>query len=378
MTEPTTSDIKAPEFSALFLDGIRLIDTRSPIEFERGSFPNTVNLPLMTNEEREQIGLCYKKAGEQAAVALGHELVTGTLREVRIANWLLEISQHPEAVLYCFRGGLRSRTVQTWLASQGCHRPIIEGGYKALRSYLLSTLTRCLAESDVIVLAGRTGTAKTALLHHSVDATPLPAIDLEGLAHHRGSAFGKRVDPQPSQIDFENRIAIALLRLQSNACSRIIMEDESRLIGRCALPLELQAKLRDAPVVVVEASLEERVQHSWENYILSNYDELLAKSGCSVEAFEMFSSSLRNSLSNIQKRLGGVRFRELSNMLDAALKAHRQGDPTLHKLWIETLLRDYYDPMYDYQLTAKRRRIVHQGDFKSAFNALVDMTKDVV
>ena len=92
----------------------------------------------------------------------------------------------------------------------------------------------------------------------------------------------------------------------------------------------------------------------------------------------MFSSSLRNSLSNIQKRLGGVRFRELSNMLDAALKAHRQGDPTLHKLWIETLLRDYYDPMYDYQLTAKRRRIVHQGDFKSAFNALVDMTKDVV
>ena len=138
------------------------------------------------------------------------------------------------------------------------------------------------------------------------------------------------------------------------------------------------SKLRDAPVVVVEASLEERVQHSWENYILSNYDELLAKSGCSVEAFEMFSSSLRNSLSNIQKRLGGVRFRELSNMLDAALKAHRQGDPTLHKLWIETLLRDYYDPMYDYQLTAKRRRIVHQGDFKSAFNALVDMTKDVV
>ena len=100
MTEPTTSDIKAPEFSALFLDGIRLIDTRSPIEFERGSFPNTVNLPLMTNEEREQIGLCYKKAGEQAAVALGHELVTGTLREVRIAHWLLELSQHPEPDLY--------------------------------------------------------------------------------------------------------------------------------------------------------------------------------------------------------------------------------------------------------------------------------------
>jgi tRNA 2-selenouridine synthase len=191
----------------------------------------------------------------------------------------------------------------------------------------------------------------------------LPVIDLEGLAHHRGSAFGKRAEPQPTQVNFENRIAIELLKLRNGGHQQVIMEDESRLIGRCALPLTLQEKLRAAPLVVLESSLEDRVHHSWENYILSNYREQVALCDSHEAAFSAFATSLRLSLSNIQKRLGGARYQELSEVLEKALLTHSQGDPEQHKQWITVLLRDYYDPMYDYQLKSKQRHVVFRGNF---------------
>ena len=363
MTEKHSSRLDSSTFEELFLRDRSLIDTRAPIEFARGSFPGAINIPLMTDVEREQVGIRYKEQGEHAAVALGHELVSGHVKEDRIAAWIEQVKRNANAALFCFRGGLRSQTVQAWLASEGYHLPVVDGGYKALRAYLLNSLEECLCDTSLVVIGGRTGVAKTALLNQASDMLRLPVIDLEGLAHHRGSAFGKRAEPQPTQVNFENRIAIELLKLRNGGHQQVIMEDESRLIGRCALPLTLQEKLRAAPLVVLDASLEDRVHHSWENYILSNYREQVALCDSHEAAFSAFATSLRLSLANIQKRLGGARYQELSEVLEKALLAHSQGDPEQHKQWITVLLRDYYDPMYDYQLKSKQRHVVFRGNF---------------
>ena len=370
MTSKDPSRLDSSTFEQLFLEARPLIDTRAPIEFTRGSFPSAVNLPLMTDDERQQVGICYKEQGEEAAVALGHQLVSGNIKEKRIAAWIEQVKRHENAALLCFRGGLRSQTVQSWLATSGYQLPIVNGGYKALRSYLLTSLEACLSELDLMVVGGRTGVAKTALLNQACDRLQLPVVDLEGLAHHRGSAFGKRAQSQPTQINFENHIAIELLKLRTCGHQQVIMEDESRLIGRCALPLTLQEKLREAPLVMLEANLEDRVHHSWENYILSNYREQVALCNSEEMAFTAFADALRLSLGNIRKRLGGVRHQELSKALEAALVAHQQGDPEPHKHWIEVLLRDYYDPMYDYQLKSKQRHVVFRGNFSEVLKFL--------
>ena len=363
MTKTTLSRLDSSTFEQLFLEDRPLIDTRAPIEFQRGSFPSAVNIPLMTDDEREQVGICYKEQGEQAAVALGHELVSDTTKEERIAAWIEQVKRQENAALFCFRGGLRSQTVQSWLATSGYQVPVVNGGYKALRSYLLASLEECVSQLNLIVIGGRTGVAKTALLNQAYDTLSCPVVDLEGLAHHRGSAFGKRAESQPTQINFENHIAIELLKLRACGHQQMIMEDESRLIGRCALPLTLQEKLREAPLVILEASLEDRVHHSWENYILSNYREQVTLCNSDEFAFTAFADSLKLSLGNIRKRLGGARHQELAKVLEAALLAHQHGDPEPHKQWIEVLLRDYYDPMYDYQLKSKQRHVVFRGNF---------------
>ena len=344
-----------------------LIDTRAPVEFEKGTFPSAINLPLMSNSAREQVGTCYAERGQEAAISLGHELVTGTAKEARIEQWISAIKSAPEAALFCFRGGLRSQTTQAWLAERGCHVPIIEGCYKALRRFLIDSFAASLQASNLVVVAGRTGVAKTALLNQCAESCGssqgLVTIDLEGLANHRGSAFGKRITPQPSQIDFENAIAIAFLKAIKSDASAVAVEDESRLIGRCALPILLQECIAKAPVITVEASLAQRVEHSWQNYILQNHSELVKVAGDDEHTFEVFAASLRNSLENIKKRLGGVRYSELSGLLETAISEHRLGRSEAHKAWIEILLRDYYDPMYDYQLKSKQRRVVFSGDF---------------
>ena len=374
MNNHTNVRVTQAQFASVLISGRQLVDMRAPIEFSRGSFPAAINLPLMNDDERARVGTCYAEHGEDAAIALGHELVSGKSKEVRIALWVAATIRDPDSVLYCLRGGLRSQTAQSWLAEAGIEVPIIDGGYKALRRFMIDTFDTQLKNTQALVLGGKTGSAKTSLLVTSDDGSRLPCIDLEGLARHRGSAFGRRIVPQPTQIDFENQISLALLRLHHNEQKTIALEDESRLIGRCALPLNLQAKMRESPLVVVEATLQERVHHSWENYILSNYEDHLVEAGSKELAFIAFSESLRVSLSNIRKRLGNPRFEQLSKVLEQALAAHNSGDPETHKEWIEILLRDYYDPMYDYQLKSKQREIIYRGDFKDVREFLVDRT----
>lgn len=352
MSRPDTQD-----FASLFLRDTPLMDTRAPLEFKKGAFPHTVSLPLMTDAERAKVGTCYKQKGQDEAIKLGHQLVGGKVKEERLALWLEFARQHPDGYLYCFRGGLRSQIVQQWLKDAGVEYPRITGGYKAMRRFLIDTFSTIVAQGQFRVLAGHTGCAKTDILNSLPDS-----IDLEGLAHHRGSTFGKRPGGQPSQIDFENTLAIALFRQHhAHPQAPVLLEDESLLIGRCAIPPDLREKMQQSPLIVVDASLEERVEHSFRNYILHKLGEWQQTLG-EEQGFVEFAADLRQSLQKIHKRLGGVRYQQLQDLLEQALQAHECGDNNLHRGWITLLLQDYYDPMYDFQMGQKQGRILFRGN----------------
>lgn len=355
------------DYAALFLGDVPMMDTRAPAEFARGSFPTAINLPLMTDSERSQVGKCYKQRGQQAAIELGHKLVNGDLKRQRIESWLNFARSNPDGYLFCFRGGLRSQICQQWMREAGCDYPRIAGGYKAMRRFLLNTLERESSRRRIILLGGYTGAAKTALLESISNS-----MDLEAMAHHRGSAFGNRPGGQPPQISFENSIAIGFLKhahwFRGQAT---VLEDEGRLIGQRYLPQCLRQAMDKAPLVVVESSLEERIEHTFSNYILDALRERQMLHGES-EGFRQFSEYLKRSLFNIRRRLGGARYNQTEKALTSALELHRGGSAHAHKQWIEILLRDYYDPMYRYHLQEKRDRLVFSGNARDVLVFLVE------
>lgn len=345
---PDTAD-----YRQLLLEDAPLLDTRAPVEFAGGAFPTAVNLPLMTDDERHQIGTCYKEKGQQAAIALGHQLVSGPIKAERVAAWANFAQDHPQGYLYCFRGGLRSQISQQWLADAGVPYPRVIGGYKAMRRFLLDWLAANIDKLPIYIVSGRTGSGKTEL----IDRLP-NAVDLEGRANHRGSSFGRQLTPQPPQISFENSLTIDLLK--ANPQQPIFLEDEGHLIGRSAIPLVLREKMAKAPLLLLEADLSERVERILQDYVVSMQAGFAARDG--VEAgWQGFCEHLLSGLQRVEKRLGGERYQQISKLMKAALEAQQQGDLSGHRLWIQQLLHDYYDPMYDYQLSRKQGRILARG-----------------
>lgn len=347
----------ATDYRQLFLNDVPMMDMRAPVEFAKGAFPNTVSLPLMTDIERQKVGTCYKQKGQQAAIELGHQLVSGQTKAQRVEAWAAFAQANPNGYLYCFRGGLRSQIVQQWLADAGIDYPRVIGGYKAMRTFLIETLEQAVAECDFVIVGGMTGTGKTevvAALDHS--------IDLEGHANHRGSSFGKRATGQPAQIDFENRLAIDLLKRRARGQQQFVLEDESRLIGTCSLPLPLHQGMQEYPLVWLEDSFEDRVERILKDYVIDLSAEFLAVHGAE-HGFARFAERLLQSLDNVQKRLGGERHARLrAIMQDALTEQQGSGAVELHRGWIEGLLREYYDPMYAYQRESKASRIEFAGE----------------
>ncbi len=210
-------------YRELFLHDIPMMDVRAPVEYQKGAFPGTINVPLINDIERQKIGTCYKQQGQKAAVALGHQLVAGQSKADRIAAWADFSRQHPNGYLYCFRGGLRSQITQEWLKEKaGITYPRVIGGYKAMRNFLLQTIEQAVAECQFIVLGGLTGAGKTDVLLKLAHS-----LDLEKHAHHRGSSFGKHVLTQPSQIDFENRLAIDVLKNALQVTSVLLLKTKA-------------------------------------------------------------------------------------------------------------------------------------------------------
>jgi tRNA 2-selenouridine synthase len=346
------------DFSQIFLNDLPMMDARAPVEFSKGAFPGVLNLPLMDDLERQQVGTCYKQRGQDAAIKLGQQLVSGELKAARIAAWAAFAQAHPEGYLYCFRGGLRSQIVQQWLKDEaGIDYPRVIGGYKAMRTFLLETTEQALAQCDFVIVGGLTGTGKTEVLAQLENA-----LDLEGHANHRGSSFGKRVSPQPAQIDFENRLAIDILKKRHVGQQQFVLEDESRMVGSCTLPLGLHQGMQGYPLIWLEDTLDGRVTRILADYVSNLCADFVAVYGVE-QGFLLFAERMQQSLGNIVKRLGGERHQRLAASMHAALaEQQRTGDVQLHREWIEGLLSEYYDPMYAFQQQSKGERIEFSGE----------------
>lgn len=346
------------DYRSLFLNDVPMMDARAPVEFNKGAFPGVVNLPLMDDLERQKVGTCYKQHGQQAAIELGHQLVSGSLKAERIQAWANFARANPEGYLYCFRGGLRSQIVQQWLKSEaGIDYPRVIGGYKAMRSFLLETTAQAVQQCDFVLVGGMTGTGKTEVIAQLANS-----LDLEGHANHRGSSFGKRATGQPGQIDFENALAIDILKKRAAGLEQFVLEDEGRIIGRCSLPLELYQGMQAFPLVWLEDSLSSRVERILKDYVVNLSAEFIALLG-TEEGFKAYAERLQQSLANILKRLGGERYQRLAAIMDQALlEQQSSGKVDSHRGWIEGLLVEYYDPMYVFQRENKAGRIEFVGE----------------
>ncbi len=343
------------DFRSIVLNETPLIDVRAPVEFAKGSFPHAVNLPLMDDEERRVVGIRYKEEGNEAAVKLGHSLVNGEVKETRIKAWRDFIEAHPDAKLFCFRGGQRSQIAQQWLHESGTDIVRLKGGYKAFRNYLMHQTDQSVEAFKPIILGGRTGSGKTILLQEIANA-----IDLEGLANHRGSSFGREITPQPSQINFENALAYKLIQQLEKGYEHLVFEDEGRGVGRVYLPQSLIDHLSHAPLVILETPEAERVAITFDEYVAQaqqQYAEAFADQG-----FEMWAEDICSAMERIKKRLGGLRYREVTTMFEEAYETQkRTGEIGDHEGWVTYLLKEYYDPMYDYQIDKNAARVVFRG-----------------
>jgi tRNA 2-selenouridine synthase len=320
---------------------------RSEGEFEQGSIPGFTNAPILTNEERHLVGTCYKQEGSAAAVALGERLVASE-KEKRIENWarLLEGAEIP--LVACWRGGMRSGYASRWLNENGKQAVQVEGGYKALRRELLEAYQGL---PPFLVISGATGSGKSTLLREC----RRPKLDLELLARHRGSAFGGWVkDPQPTQATFENSLAF---EIRKQASDSFLVEDESRLVGRVALPESVRRGIERGNVIRIEATEASRASHIVKEYVT----EPLAD-GLSDQALEAW---LEQCLQKISSKLGGLAYSEIRETMR---RAFAESETALHEAWVKELLEKYYDKAYEHSFQRLGRKVVFRGDWQECLN----------
>ena len=235
--------------------GQPIIDVRSESEFTRGRIPGSINLPLFHDSERAEVGTLYKKEGRDKAIALGLTFTGYKLKSFFEKSLQITENRSRTLFIYCWRGGMRSASVASFLGNLGFEVLRLQGGYKSFRRYCLEQVEKPL---NVCIIGGYTGTDKTGILH-ALRENSEQVIDLEGLACHRGSAFGHLKKGQPTQEQFENELGLKMAGLDSNKLTFI--EDESRNIGRAHIPVSLWKQMRSAIVLKLQLSDEERIEN---------------------------------------------------------------------------------------------------------------------
>jgi tRNA 2-selenouridine synthase len=297
------------------------IDVRSPAEFEHAHIPHALNLPLFDNEQRALIGTTYKKQSREAAIKVGLPLFGAKMLPMieTVEAWIKDRQKEndltkPTIYVHCWRGGMRSAAV-AWLLDLYGYKVIqLTGGYKAYRNWVLAQFT---IPYSLKVLGGYTGSGKTEILH-ALQEKNYAVIDLEGLAHHKGSAYGAIGQlPQPSQEMFENIIAEKLLEVNKKQKS-IWIEDESQRIGTVLIPTPLFHLMRNSTCYFMTIPFEQRL-----NFIVEGYGSFDQK-------------SLIEATMRIQKRLGGLETKTAIDFITAgALKE------------AFSILLKYYDKWYE-------------------------------
>lgn len=297
------------------------MDVRSPAEFHQGHIPGAISFPLFSNEERAQVGTCYKQQGRDAAVELGLTIVGPKL--ARFVMRAKGLAPDRQLRIHCWRGGMRSGSMAWLMETAGFQVAVLVQGYKGFRQWVRTTLA---CPKPILTLGGMTGTGKTDILQALADQGEA-ILDLEALANHRGSSYGNLgLPPQPSTEHFENLLAMQWSVLKEDR--PIWVEAESRMVGTCRIPDELFAQMMTAPVLQVERSRQERIALLLEGYGKIDRTELIA------------------ATERLRKRLGGERTR-------SAIESIQQDNLAAA---IEIVL-DYYDKTYHYDLQKRQVQI---------------------
>lgn len=301
---------------------IPVIDVRSPSEFGTGNIPGAFNIPLFDDREREAVGISYKREGRIRAVLTGLK-VSGPAMHLKLEQ-ALKISKEGRLLVHCWRGGMRSEAMAWLFSLGGIDTEILDGGYKSYRRFVLENLS---VNRKMIILGGLTGSGKTHILKH-LQKSGQQVIDLEGLANHRGSAFGSLgQDPQPSSEHFANMLFDKWKMTDQN--QPVWLEDESRNIGTVFMPEEFYLNMQRNPSIILLMDIKTRLPRLIEEYSCYSVGELTA------------------SVMRISRRLGGGRTKD-------AVDAINRGD---FAKAIEITL-DYYDRAYLYGLKRKEAKDV--------------------
>ena len=358
-------EVSASEAVALVRDGMRCVDVRSPGEYARGHIPGAVNVPLFSDAERAAVGTCYKLSGREAAMALGMSKVWAKGLDSLASAAKGEATS---VCLHCWRGGLRSGAVAWLLRRRGVRVYCLVGGYKRFRAWVRGLFgssdearneRKLQADDDrldaafddgtipaddastmpgwprLVVVAGRTGVGKTRVLHALRDAGQ-QVLDLEGLARHRGSAFGF-VEEQPKTEAFENALAFEWIAF--DASKPVFVEDEDLHVGTCSVPRGLFDAMQTTPYVVrLLASVDTRVA-----ILLSDYALVVDNSHQDEDENPAFADRLRADTRKVAKRLGAEHTARALHLIET------REYPALARL----LLVAYYDKLYDAHLARK-------------------------
>lgn len=339
------------ELAAEDLYGLRnvlIIDVRSPAEFSEGRLPEAVNLPLLSNVERAEVGTIYKEQGDIRARRRALEIISPKIPGL-IDDVLAYRDRSQSIVVHCWRGGLRSEAVSSVLSIAGIPNYRLSGGYKAWRNMVLRELVQDRYKFKPLVLYGLTGAGKTELLQE-LGGMGCQIVDLEEMANHRGSAFGGLgMGEQPSQKNFEALLWNQLRKLDLE--KPVFIEAESRKVGKVSLPDSILDKILEGPAILVEGSFDARAARITEDYLRSYISE---------------EKALRASLSMLDKikdAVGKIRVQEIA---DLANQGNIAGA-------VRILLAEYYDPLYSRAIKKKRFEItVCSDDIKTAAGRLRD------
>lgn len=298
-----------------------VVDVRSPIEFKKGHIPGAINIPLFDDLERAEIGTLYKSKGKEDAVMRGLEIVSPKLTE--FIKETKNNTQNKGVLVYCFRGGMRSNSFGWLLNTAGLEAQIMEGGYKAYRNHVLKQFGE---NYKILLLGGATGSGKTEILKQLKNE--IPVIDLEGLANHKGSAFGGIGQPAqlPQQL-FENNLYNELSAVDPS--KYILLEDESMSIGYNKIPYPFWLQMKQATIIKIMMPFDLRV-----NRLVNEYGN---------EDVE----KLKQSVRNISQQLGPNHAKDCLQWLDEGKLAD-----------VAALTLRYYDKAYEYNHTNKNKKII--------------------
>jgi tRNA 2-selenouridine synthase len=247
-----------------------IVDVRSPAEYQKGHIPGAVNIPIFDDLERAKVGTVYKQQSRDEAIALGLEIVGPKMKN--FAEEAKNLATQGTLNVYCWRGGMRSEKMAWLFELVGVKTNVLQSGYKAYRKFLHDSFQNL---KHLIVVQGPTGSGKTKILHALLEAGE-QVIDLEGLANHKGSAFGGLGErAQPTTQQFQNDVLAAMLAFDLD--KPIWIESESLTIGRVYLPEELWKQMNEATVMALDVPREFRIAHIVEQYGAFNTEELSSK-----------------------------------------------------------------------------------------------------